>query len=202
MMKLLDFKMKVDLEQYEIAQEILSQLGYNSLHDVVKQSKLNSSNNLWLILENGKLYYDPFVDFPLPCEVRELTFMQFLSEVNKREYWGNFVSKAELAISPTNREVADKIKQAFSNLGSAAKACGSFVLNAGIQASSAERMFTCSKCDSPMTVSKGLLTVFKNHKDFGGDFADFGTTISQNSLESKIVDCLKCASCGHSYVPA
>lgn len=59
---------------------------------------------------------------------------------------------------------------------------------------------TCKKCGGHAKPSKGLLNTLLSHSDFGGDAGLRGTTQTRNG-PAELVDCLKCESCGHSWVP-
>ena len=57
----------------------------------------------------------------------------------------------------------------------------------------------CKKCGAQAILSKGYGNAYISHNDFGNDAGNRGTT--QTKVTGKVVDCLKCSGCGHSWVP-
>lgn len=60
--------------------------------------------------------------------------------------------------------------------------------------------YTCKKCNGKGKPSKALNNTLIGFDDFGGDVGDRGTTMSRVG-PAKMVDCIKCENCGHSWVP-
>jgi hypothetical protein len=58
----------------------------------------------------------------------------------------------------------------------------------------------CCKCNSPCKESSGLLNTLTSSEDFGDDRGKPGTTQSRTGL-AKLVKCMKCSNCGHSFIP-
>lgn len=58
----------------------------------------------------------------------------------------------------------------------------------------------CTKCGGYCNPSKGFLNDLVSCDDFGNDANERGTTQSRTG-DAKLVDCLKCEKCGHSFVP-
>lgn len=57
----------------------------------------------------------------------------------------------------------------------------------------------CKKCGGIGKPSQALLNTIVGYEDFGNDKGSVGTTLSRKG-PAKIVDCMKCESCGHSWV--
>lgn len=60
-------------------------------------------------------------------------------------------------------------------------------------------MIICKKCGGNCKSSKALNNTLISFNDFGNDAGSRGTTMSRVG-KSKLIDCLKCESCGHSFV--
>ena len=60
-------------------------------------------------------------------------------------------------------------------------------------------IFKC-KCGGIGKHSKALLNTLVSFSDFGNDAGKRGTTQSRVG-KAKMVDCIKCQTCGHSWVP-
>lgn len=58
----------------------------------------------------------------------------------------------------------------------------------------------CRKCGGIDTPSKAFNNTLISFDDFGEDAGQHGTTMSRQGL-AKLVDCIKCESCGHSWIP-
>ena len=61
-------------------------------------------------------------------------------------------------------------------------------------------MANCKKCGGKCHPSKALNNTMVYYDDFGGDAGGRGTTGSRSG-KPKMVECLKCEDCGHSFVP-
>lgn len=59
---------------------------------------------------------------------------------------------------------------------------------------------TCKKCGSNVKPSKAFNDTLIEHLDLGSKKGDRGNTLSRNG-KAKLVDCLKCTNCGHSWIP-
>ena len=60
----------------------------------------------------------------------------------------------------------------------------------------------CRVCGGGMRASKVLVPGIYGSEDFGGDFGKEGTTMSSGPATHPPKNCLKCADCGHSFIPA
>lgn len=58
----------------------------------------------------------------------------------------------------------------------------------------------CNKCGGAGIPSKALNNTLVGFDDFGGDAHKRGTTQSRAG-KAQLVDCIKCTSCGHSWIP-
>lgn len=56
------------------------------------------------------------------------------------------------------------------------------------------------KCGNKTIKSKAYLNTLISFNDFGNDAGQRGTTLSRLGT-AKLVDCRKCISCGHSFIP-
>jgi hypothetical protein len=59
----------------------------------------------------------------------------------------------------------------------------------------------CKKCGGEGKPSKALNNTIVYYDDFGKDAGSRGTTGSRQGT-AQLVDCIKCKSCGHSWIPA
>lgn len=57
----------------------------------------------------------------------------------------------------------------------------------------------CKKCGGECKKSKALLNSLVSSNDFGNDAGERGTTVSRIG-RPKLVECLKCVNCGHSFI--
>lgn len=57
----------------------------------------------------------------------------------------------------------------------------------------------CIKCEKQGLPSKALLNTLVSSNDFGNDAGNRGTTQSRQG-KAKLIDCIKCSSCGHSWI--
>ena len=58
----------------------------------------------------------------------------------------------------------------------------------------------CKKCNGVGLPSKGLLNTLVSAEDFGNDAGSIGSTQYRGG-QARLVDCLKCNKCGHSWIP-
>lgn len=58
---------------------------------------------------------------------------------------------------------------------------------------------TCKKCVGVALPSKGFVNQLVSYSDFGNDAGDRGTTQSRSG-KATLQDCMKCTSCGHSWI--
>lgn len=61
-------------------------------------------------------------------------------------------------------------------------------------------MENCRECGGKCTPSQAYNNTLVSFDDFGGDAGQRGTTQSRIG-PGKLVNCYKCNSCGHSFVP-
>lgn len=55
------------------------------------------------------------------------------------------------------------------------------------------------KCGGDAVPGQALSNTLTGYEDFGGDAGSYGSTLSRSG-PAKMVDCLKCTVCGHSWV--
>lgn len=55
---------------------------------------------------------------------------------------------------------------------------------------------SCKRCNVAMLPSKAIAQTWVGSEDFGGDYGQYGTTMSVGG-PGKLIDCLKCPTCGH-----
>ena len=60
----------------------------------------------------------------------------------------------------------------------------------------------CRRCGGKMKEGVCLVNGIYGSEDFGGDFGEAGTTMSEGPGDGKPRRCLKCEKCGHSMLPA
>ena len=59
----------------------------------------------------------------------------------------------------------------------------------------------CRVCGGDMKPSKVIVPGIYGSEDFGGDFGEIGTTMSEGPATHPPKACLKCEDCGHSFIP-
>ena len=60
----------------------------------------------------------------------------------------------------------------------------------------------CRVCGGNLKRGIALIPGIYGSEDFGGDFGQVGTTMSEGPGDGKPRQCLKCEKCGHSFIPA
>ncbi len=60
----------------------------------------------------------------------------------------------------------------------------------------------CRVCGGKLKTGIALIPGIYGSEDFGGDFWQTGTTMSEGPGDGKPRQCLKCKTCGHSFIPA
>lgn len=59
----------------------------------------------------------------------------------------------------------------------------------------------CRVCGGRMKLGRAIIPGIYASEDFGGDFGQAGTTMSEGPATKGPVECLKCEKCGHSFLP-
>ena len=59
----------------------------------------------------------------------------------------------------------------------------------------------CRVCGGRLKRGRVIVPGIYGSEDFGGDFGQAGTTMSEGPATKGPVDCLKCEKCGHSFLP-